>query len=203
MDIAVKNALEALKKNNIEAQYFASSAEAVAALLKEIKAEESVGIGGSVTIKNLGIPEKLMERGNKIYYHWVQESPEKMTEARRGAMGADVYLTSTNGLTEKGQIVNIDGVGNRVAAMFYGPKKVIIVCGINKLASDLHGALRRIKDNAYKNARRLNLKTPCAITEKCNDCDSPDRMCSVTTIIEKKPRETQIIVWLIGEELGF
>lgn len=203
MDIAVKNALESLKKNNIEAQYFASSDEAVAALLKEIKAEESVGIGGSVTIKSLGIPEKLMERGNKVYYHWVQESPEKMTEARRGAMGADVYLTSTNALTEKGQIVNIDGVGNRVAAMFYGPKKVIIVCGINKLASDLHGALRRIKANAYKNARRLNLKTPCATTEKCNDCDSPDRMCSVTTIIEKKPRETQIIVWLIGEELGF
>ena len=203
MNIIVEKTIEALKKNNMEASYYEDSNSAISDLLMEIKVDETVGIGGSVTVKNLEIPEKLLERGNKIFYHWLENTKEGMTEARRNAMKADVYIASTNALTEKGQLVNCDGTGNRVAAMIYGPEKVFIICGINKIVKDLDAALDRIKAYTYLNARRLKLNTPCAITGKCNDCDSAQRMCSVTTIIDKSPRETKIKVLLIGEELGF
>lgn len=203
MKTSIENTLKALKKHDIDAQYFESSEAAVEMLMTEIGLSETIGVGGSVTVKNLGIPDKLLNRGNKLFYHWLEVTPEKVLEARRNAMNADVYISSTNALTEKGQLVNIDGIGNRVAAMFYGPKKVFIICGINKITKDLDGAFEYIKANTYKNARRLGLKTPCAITEKCNDCDSPERMCRVTTIIERKPRETSIKVIIIGEELGY
>ncbi|NMB44350.1 MAG: LUD domain-containing protein, partial [Clostridiales bacterium] len=98
---------------------------------------------------------------------------------------------------------NIDGIGNRVASMIYGPKKVFIVCGTNKITENVEKALERIKANAYKNARRLNLKTPCAATMKCNDCSSPQRMCNVTTIIEKKPDKTDLNVIIIDGEFGY
>jgi hypothetical protein len=126
-----------------------------------------------------------------------------MDEAREKAAKADVYLTSTNAVTENGQLVNIDGTGNRVAAMIFGPKKVFVICGINKIASNLDTAMQRIKENTYKNARRLKLKTPCAETEKCNDCRSPQRMCNITTIIERKPNKTAMEVIIIKEELGY
>jgi hypothetical protein len=87
--------------------------------------------------------------------------------------------------------------------MIYGPKKVFIICGVNKLAKNVDDGLQRIKDNAYKNARRLKLNTPCAVTGKCSDCSSPQRMCNVTTIINKKPGQTEMEVILIGEELGY
>jgi hypothetical protein len=156
-----------------------------------------------MTVKSLGIPEKLIERGNKVFFHWLESTPEGMHEARKNASQADVYISSTNALTEDGQLVNIDGNGNRVAAMIYGPKKVYVVCGVNKIAKDLEAGIQRIKDNAYKNARRLKLNTPCAITEKCSDCSSPQRMCNVTTIINRKPTKTELEIIIVGEELGY
>jgi len=203
MNQKIENTLKALKKNGFKARYFEDSKSAAKTLLEEISVTDKVGIGGSMTIKELGLPDALLQRGNTVYFHWLETTPEGMDNARRNASTADVYLTSTNALTEKGQLVNIDGTGNRVSAMVFGPKKVYVVCGINKLVDDIDGAIKRIKDNAYKNARRLNLKTPCAITEKCNDCDSPQRMCNVTTIIEKKPNKIDIEVMIIGESLGY
>jgi len=203
MNQKIENTLKALKKNGFKARYFEDSKSAAKTLLEEISVTDKVGIGGSMTIKELGLPDALLQRGNTVYFHWLETTPEGMDNARRNASTADVYLTSTNALTEKGQLVNIDGTGNRVSAMVFGPKKVYVVCGINKLVDDVDGAIKRIKDNAYKNARRLNLKTPCAITEKCNDCDSPQRMCNVTTIIEKKPNKIDIEVMIIGESLGY
>ncbi len=203
MNESVKKTIESLEKNGMRAAYFDDSCSAVDYLMNSIKNDEIVGIGGSMTVKSLEIPEKLIERGNKIYFHWLEGTPEGMDEARKKASKADVYLSSTNALTESGHLVNIDGMGNRVSAMIYGPKKVFILCGINKITKDLDAALKRIKENTYKNARRLKLETPCAITEKCSDCRSPQRMCSVTTIIERKPYKTDMEVILIGEELGY
>lgn len=203
MQEKVKKTIEALEKNHIHATYFNNSAEAVDYLLQNIKTGDVVGIGGSMTVKTMGIPEKLIERGNIVHFHWLESTPEKMDEAREKAAKADVYLTSTNAVTENGQLLNIDGTGNRVAAMIFGPKKVFIICGINKITSNLDTAMQRIKENTYKNARRLNLKTPCAETGKCNDCRSPQRMCNVTTIIERKPNKTAMEVIIIGEELGY
>ncbi|MGE5631013.1 MAG: lactate utilization protein [Caulobacteraceae bacterium] len=199
----VKKTMEALEKNNIKASYFDSSNGAVEYILGNIKKDDKVGIGGSMTVKTLGLPEKLIERGNQVFFHWLESTPEKASEARMNASHADVYLASTNALTEEGQLVNTDGTGNRVAGMIFGPKKVYIICGINKITKNLDAALQRIKDNAYKNARRLKLETPCAITGKCGDCRSPQRMCNVTTIINRKPSMTFLEVVIVGEELGY
>lgn len=203
MDERIERTINALRKNKIEACYYEDSETALHALLKEISEKATVGVGGSVTVNNLEIPQKLAARGNKVFFHWLESEPERKAEARRNAGRADVYLSSTNALTEQGQLVNIDGVGNRVSSMIFGPRKVIIICGVNKIVENVDEALKRIKSTAYQNARRLNLATPCAITGECNDCDSPQRMCNVTTIIERKPGETELKVVIIGEEVGF
>lgn len=203
MEQIIKSTIESLKKNNFDVKYYESSKEAVQEILKEIKSEETVGIGGSMTIKELQLDSLLKQRGNTVYWHWLESTPEDMNKARQSASQSDVYLTSTNALTQDGKLVNTDGTGNRVAAMFYGPKKTIVVCGINKIAENLDSALERIEMNAYKNARRLKLNTPCAINENCSDCSSPQRMCNITTIIRKKPMQKDITVILINEELGF
>jgi L-lactate utilization protein LutB len=203
MQESVKRALTALEKNGMKATFFYDSNAAVAYLMESIGKDVKVGIGGSMTVKSMGIPEALKERGNEVYFHWLESTPEGMDAARMKASRADVYLTSTNALTEEGQLVNIDGIGNRVTAMIYGPQKVYVICGVNKLAKNLDGALQRIKDNAYKNARRLKLNTPCAVTGECSDCSSPQRMCNVTTIINRKPGKMELEVVLIGEELGY
>lgn len=203
MEQIIKNTLECLKKNNFDAKYFESSKEAIQEILKEIKPEDVVGIGGSMTIKELQLDTLLKQRGNTVIWHWLETTPEGMDKARKSAAFSDVYLTSSNALTQDGKLVNTDGMGNRVAAMFYGPKKTIVVCGVNKIVENLDAALERIEMNAYKNARRLKLNTPCAINESCSDCSSPQRMCNITTIIRKKPMQKDITVILINEELGF
>jgi len=203
MEQAIKNTIDSLKKNNFEVKYFETSKEAVEDLLKEIKLEETVGIGGSMTIKTLELDRLLMERGNTVHWHWLQPNPEAMDQARRDAAQADVYLTSSNAVTEDGKLVNTDGMGNRVAAMFYGPQKTIVVCGTNKITINVDAAIERIEKNAYKNARRLKLSTPCAVNESCNECSSPQRMCNITTIIRKKPMKKEMLVVLINEELGY
>lgn len=203
MNQLVKNTIENLKKNNFEVKYFDTSQEAVQELLKEIKPDEVIGIGGSMTIKQLELDRLLKENGNQVHWHWLEATPEGMDKARQKAAYADVYLTSTNALTQDGKLVNTDGTGNRVAAMVYGPKKTIVVCGVNKITENVDAALERIENNAYKNARRLKLNTPCSINEKCSECSSPQRMCNVTTIIRKKPMKTEMTVVIINEELGY
>lgn len=203
MNKRIEDTIKALYKNNFKARFFEDADKAVKTLLEEIKETDKIGIGGSMTVTELGLPQMLKERGNEVFFHWLETTPEGMDNARKNASRADVYLTSTNALTEKGQLVNIDGTGNRVTSMIFGPKKVYIICGINKLVENVDKAMDRIKENTYKNARRLNLKTPCAVTGKCNDCDSPQRMCNVTTIIEKKPSKIEIEVIIIGHPLGY
>lgn len=203
MNGSVEKTLESLKKNGFSATYFNDCDSAVKYLMENVKNGETVGIGGSMTVKTLGIPEKLIEKGNTVYFHWLESTPEGAAQARRNAAHADVYITSTNALSEDGQLVNTDKTGNRVTAMVYGPTRVYVICGVNKIAKDLDAAIQRVKDNSYKNARRLKLNTPCAVTEKCNDCSSPQRMCNVTTIIERKPTDIEFEVILVNQELGF
>lgn len=203
MEQIIQNTVEALKKNNFAVKYFETSKEAVEDLLLEISLTETVGIGGSMTVKTLKLDELLKERGNRVSWHWLEATPEAMDAARKNAAQADVYLTSTNALTQDGKLVNTDGMGNRVAAMFYGPKKTIVICGVNKIVENVDAAMERLENHAYKNARRLKLNTPCAVNEKCIDCSSPQRMCNITTIIRKKPMKIAMTVYIINEELGF
>jgi L-lactate utilization protein LutB len=203
MDKNISVTLEALKKNGFEAEYYESSKEAVEVILKDIKADESVGIGGSMTVKTLELDKLLLGRGNKVFWHWLESTPEGMDRARENASHADVYLASANALTKDGKLVNTDSNGNRVASMVYGPKRTIIICGVNKITENLDAAFERIEENAYKNARRLKLNTPCAATGKCSDCSSPQRQCRVTTIIKKKVGNRPMKVVIINEELGY
>ena len=199
----IQTVIKNLENRKIPAKYFETKEEAAKAILEEILPAESVGIGGSMTIKDMNLYEDLKKAGNDVYWHWMVE-PEKRKEVLKAAAFTDVYLSSTNAITEGGELVNIDGVGNRVSGMYFGHKKVIVVCGINKLCTDVISAIDRVKQKACpQNARRLNLKTPCAITEECNDCLTQERMCNITTIINHKPMQTDLKVYIVGEELGY
>ncbi|MBM7614911.1 lactate utilization protein [Alkaliphilus hydrothermalis] len=203
MNNKVKAVIENLQRRKIKAQYFDSREAVIKAILEESTNDQVVGIGGSMTIKELNLHEVLKDEGKEIHWHWLVDL-QKRNEVRQKAASADVYLTSTNALTETGDLVNIDGVGNRVSAMYYGPKKVIVICGINKITSDVTSAMERIKKEACPpNAKRLGLKTPCAVTGECNDCRSEQRMCNITTIISHKPMAMELHVYIVGEPLGY
>ena len=165
--------------------------------------DRSVGIGGSATVRQLGLYEALTERGNTVYWHWKVEKPQ-VEQTRIAAIGAEVYLCSTNAVTEDGRLVNIDGTGNRLAGMIYGPKTVILAVGRNKLVKDYDDAIARIKCEACPdNARRQGFQTPCAITGVCHDCRPPVRMCNVTAITEYPSRRHQAFrIILIDEPMG-
>ena len=180
------------------------SAEAVKVyLLETISPTATVGIGGSITVRQTGVDQALTQRGNPVHWHWTAE-PGEVAQARYLANGAQVYLTSTNAITAKGQLVNIDGFGNRVAAMAYGPGKVFVIVGQNKLCPDLESAMERVKQVACpQNARRLGLDTPCAHTGKCVDCASPQRFCNATLILDRCPGSHPIEILLVSDDLGY
>lgn len=164
----------------------------------------SVGIGGSVTLHQMEIFEKLSKH-NTVFWH--DEKPEDMTvmETRTAAVHSSVYISSVNGISENGEIVNIDGTGNRVAAISFGPSKIYLVIGANKVAPDFESALYRARNVAAPlNAKRLNRNTPCAVkADKCYDCNSPERICCNLSVLWCKPMGAEYEVILIKEELGY
>ncbi len=190
-----------LSRNGFVPIFFEDVGQAKEYILKHIEKDESVGIGGSTTIEELQIYDVLKERGNPVYWHWKSENKKQELEYARDAQ---VYLASANALTFDGKIVNMDGTGNRVSSIIHGHERVYIIVGKNKLCKDYNEAIERIKNIAApKNAKRLDTDTPCKFTGKCNDCNSPDRMCSVETILHRNPTGTQIYVCLIDKELGY
>ena len=185
-----------LEEQGFQTSCFATAKEAADYLDAQIDGA-TVGIGGSMTIQAMGLSERLSKH-NEVIWHW------EGGELRR-AMRADVYLTSVNGLAETGEIVNIDGNCNRVAASMFGPKRVYYVVGINKIAPDFEKALWRARNVAApKNAQRLGKKTPCAVkADRCYDCKSPERICRGLSVLWRKPTGfEQAEVVLIEEELG-
>ncbi|MFO7942068.1 MAG: lactate utilization protein [Bacillota bacterium] len=196
---------EGLKKRDFEAIVAEDMEEASARILEMIDVEDTVGIPGSVSVRELGLVEALSERGNGVVQHWVSgRSREEMRSLRLAELNSDVLLSGTNAITLDGKLVNIDGTGNRVASMVYGPDKVIVIAGANKIADDLDEALKRSRRVAAPiNALRLDLDTPCAKTGYCVDCESPKTICAITVIMEKRPSETEMIVVLVPEDLGY
>jgi len=198
--------VEALKKKGFCAYYADTRAKAVNLILSEIPKGASVGIGGSVTIRELGIPELLKEQGHTVYDHWDPNlSASQKQDVRKKQITADVFLSSTNALTKDGTLVNTDGSGNRVAAMIFGPKITIVVCGINKIVEDLQHAVDRIRNYAAPiNFKRLGLKFPCQEGSNCTACGRPLKGCRITTIIEAVPSgKEKFVVILVGENLGY
>lgn len=200
----IEKTIEALNRKGFRAVIAKDAKEALDYVLSAIGKGETVGVGGSVTLQEMGIVDALINRGNTVYWHWLaKKNGWNDDETRQRAMAADVYLSSTNAVTSAGDLINIDGTGNRVASMIYGPGKVIIVAGKNKITSNPHTAVARIKSVACpKNARRLGFDTPCAKTGKCEECSGPDRMCSVTVRIQYPTRGKEMHVVLIDGDFG-
>lgn len=189
-------------RQNLEARgfktaFFETPEEARAYLNDSLDGEE-ISFGGSITVQELGLYEQL-SRHNTCHWHWLGDSLSD-------AAAAPVYICSVNGVAETGELVNIDGSGNRVAAGLFGRKKLCFIIGTNKIAPDLEGALWRARNVAApKNARRLNKNTPCAAkADRCYDCNSPDCICSAIVTYRRRPSsipEAEVII--INRELGY
>lgn len=199
-----KKVVDALKKNLFDAVYFPTAEEAVEYILNYVNKGDKVGFGGSMTVKSMNIQDKVKEKGAIVLDHGDPNlSPEEKLEVMRAQLTCDLFLCSSNAITLNGELVNVDGVGNRVAALSFGPKKVIIVAGTNKICKDEDAAFERIKMIAApKNTKRLNLSNPCIKTGFCVDCNSETRICRIYTVIKKKPMLSDITVVIVGEELG-
>lgn len=197
--------VENLKKNGFDAHFVQDIDSAHSLILKMVSRFESFGFAGSDTTRKIGILEPLKASGKIIHDHWKPGLSQEEDLAVRLAQGrCDCFLCSANAISETGEIVNVDGIGNRTTAMCFGPPKVVIIAGVNKITPDLESALGRVRDIAApKRAKSLDMKTPCAQTGKCNDCNVPQRICRTTTILHRKPSLTDTSVILINQRLGF
>lgn len=189
--------LDNFNNHGFSAKYFETAAAASAYLADALKGE-TVGFGGSVTLKDMGLYD-LLAKENTVCWHW------KTPDDRERHAEFTAYVTSANAVAETGELVNIDGTGNRVASTLYGPKKLYFVCGVNKITPDLTTAIDRARNVAAPaNTKRLGCKTPCAVTGKCHDCNSPERICR-GMVIHMRPmggfERTEVII--VGENLGF
>jgi hypothetical protein len=156
-----------------------------------------------VTLQELGVLGLLSDRGTKVVFHKPEMDPAESLSVRKEAVRAQFFLCSSNAITMQGEIVNTDGIGNRVAGMIFGPDTVIVLAGVNKLVADRDEAMSRVRNVAAPaNARRLGLDLPCVEKGRCVDCRSPMNICRITTIISLKPIWTDLKVFLIGEHLG-
>lgn len=203
-DALAPGMIAAFKSRNIDGFYCRNRDEAKKLALSMIPMEATVTWGGSVTLNEIGLLGDIRKGGYKYVDRDETKTPEERNEAMRRAFSCDIYLTSVNALSEDGQLVNIDGVGNRVAAMSFGPDKVIVVAGMNKVCHTVELAERRARTYAAPlNAARLDItRTPCGSTGRCGDCKSPDCLCSftVTTRFNRIPGRIKVI--LVSEPLG-
>ena len=208
-EVLAKKTIDNLAKNDIKGIYAPDRTEALSLVMSLIPEGSIVSFGDSITLYEVGIIDTL-KKSNCTFINPFEKgiSVEESLERRRQALTCDVFLSGTNALTVDGKLVNIDGVGNRVASLIFGPPRVIVVAGVNKLVRDVDEAIKRIKGVACPlNARRHNYQIPCAVTGVCNECRGSSRMCRITVIIEGEKKacypEPRMHVVIIGEELGY
>ncbi len=195
--------VDALIKNRFQATYCETLQDARQIVLAAAQSAQSIGFGGSLSVAQMSLESDLA--GKELLRHGVPNlSAEQRMEIMRKQLTCDLFLTGTNALTSDGTLVNVDGNGNRVAAMIFGPRTVIVIAGRNKLVEgDAQAARRKIAQlTAPANAFRLSRKTPCAEQGICSNCHSPDRICRVTTVLEQCPCNTAIHVLVVNEDLG-
>ncbi len=201
-----RRAVASLERNGFTAQYCVDPEAAAEYILSGADDAATVGFGGSMSIVSLGVEQVLREQGKEILNHGSPAfSRDEKLEIMRRQLTCDLFLSGCNALTLNGELINIDATGNRVGAMLFGPRRVIVVVGRNKLVDGTpQDAIERVKAWATPpNAKRLNFKTPCASSGFCSDCKSPDRLCRVTTIIDRKPRFTDLHVLVVNADMGF
>jgi hypothetical protein len=211
MDVSEKllKTMNHLKNNRFDV-VFAENAEAARdKILEMVPLRSTVGVANSVTVRQIGVLESFKQRGTLVVdpvspvYGLSEFQEEAFIDLSRGTMGADVFISGTNAVTEDGKLVNIDGTGNRVAGIVWILRKSIIVVGRNKIVKNVDVAMDRIKNMITPTfARRRQLDLPCAKAGRCVDCNVPQRACNITVIIEKKPPLTDMLVVMVDEDLG-
>lgn len=205
---AYKNAantiIKNLNKRNMEGYYCDTKEDALAKALEIIKEGSSVGWGGSMTINEIGLMDAIKNGSYDVIDREAISNDEEYKATYARMVNADYFLTSTNAITMDGELVNIDGRGNRVSFLIFGPSNVIVVAGMNKVVSDVESGYKRVKDIATPpNTVRLNRNTPCATTGRCGNCFSPDCICNQTVITRRSGAPGRIKVILVGEDLGY
>jgi hypothetical protein len=199
--------IENLKKRNMDGAYFEKAEQAVAAILSEVPDDILVGLGGSESIVESGLVDALRKKNVKLLDRYKEGVTEEIVwEMRKEGLSADIYIASANAVTLSGKIVNVDGIGNRVSAMIFGPDKVFLLVGMNKVVKTVKEAVTRIKNYvAPRNAKRVDIDTPCSKRGYCQDlhCKPPHRICSQLVIIESSMLPDRIKLFLVGEELGY
>ena len=193
-----------LKRRNMEAFYCPTAAEAVKKVSELIDDGSSVTWGGSMTIREMGIPQALKDRGTlEVLDRDEVTDREDVVKIYERAFTADVYLSSANAISEDGVIVNIDGNGNRVAAITWGPKKVIFIIGVNKVAQTVEAALQRARSTAAPiNSARFDINTPCQVDGVCHNCNSPQSICNYVHFLRNSPQGKHTVI-LVGEDFGY
>ncbi len=197
--------VQALKKNGFDALYLPTAAEAAQKAASFLRRGASVGFGGSMTVRALGLQEKAQAAGCELLDHGAPglSAEEKLAIMRR-QLTCDLFVSGANAVTMDGQIVNVDGNGNRVASLSFGPAKTLVVVGINKVVRDMDEAFAHIELYAGPmNNKRLDRPNPCVKAGECMDCDGDTRICRAYQILRKKPFLSDFTVLLVGEPLGF
>lgn len=201
----VERTIEALEKNNMNGYYVESKEELINKVCELVDEKSKVACGGSMTLFETGVIDHLRtDRYNFLDRYKEGITQQEINEIYRGAFSCDAYFASSNAVTENGELYNVDGNGNRVAAMIFGPQRVILVCGINKIVKNVDEAIKRNKEVAGPaNAKRLDRKTPCAVTGVCVNCNSPEKICREYTLIKSQGNKDRIHVIFINEEVGY
>lgn len=205
VDTIGDSAVRALKKNGFDAMYVKTGAEALALVAKHFKHGMTVGFGGSMTVRGIGVQDSAKAAGCELLDHNAPGlTPEVKTSILKRQLTSDLFVSGSNAVTLEGEIVNVDGTGNRVAALSFGPTRTIVVVGINKVVRDLDEAFAHIESwAAPMNNKRLDKPNPCVKAGVCMDCDGDTRLCRVYQILRKRPSGTDFTVIVVGEELGF
>ncbi len=195
----------ALTKNGFDALYVPTAAEAAEKVLGFVSAGAKIGFGGSMTVKAMDIAERARQKGAIILDHNVPGlSPEQKMEILRAQLTCDVFISSANAITMDGFIFNVDGNGNRVAALSFGPRKNVVVAGLNKVVANLDEAYERLRLYAAPlNNIRLSKPNPCVKAGYCMDCALDSRICRIYHILRRKPSLSDFTVILVGEDMGF
>lgn len=216
MNEQINNTLEALRRNNMEAYYVDTKEEAREKALSFINKQDTVAVGGSVTLNQLGMLD-ILRNGNYVFLdRYSVSDPAQIQRIFHESLSADVFLCSSNAITENGELYNVDGTCNRISAITYGPKSVVIIAGVNKLVKDLDEAVMRVKAVAAPlNCKRLNKNTYCAAKGKCASidagkgaqmtagCSSPQRICRSYSVCGPQSVKDRIKIILVGENLGY
>ena len=201
---AAESIIKNLEKRNMEGYFFETGAECVKAITDLIEEDSQISWGGSESIKECGLLDALKKGNYTLIDRLTAKSPEESRELYVKVVLSDYYLMSTNAITMDGELINIDGNGNRVACLIHGPKHIIIVAGMNKVVSDVEAGYARVRDIATPaNTKRLNKNTPCFHTGRCGDCLSPECICNQVVITRRSGHPGRIKVFLVAEDLGY